>query len=701
MEHANSIPPYHPATFGSSNPRIPSQPTFPQIQPPFPSPQYDDVQDPAPFAMQWNVSSPNPPSSIGSGFTSPGDYGNFPASPPHFPVPSTDHVPVASIYHPTVAFPEPHGGHLSRGPDPYPPILPTRIQSLSSLIAPTIQMPEPQPSVVPQYPEYMQRHHQQQNIWDQGNLAYQSHGHSRTDSHARDQGPAEYGASGTSSSWVPHANPPESDYPGSHAQNRTENHHEQLSQRQSGAFAREHSRLESHRSPSSQRQPQVPILEQSRPTNHSPLRVPSYKSREREQHSSVSRSEQRQNEHLRPPSSPRSSPAHSIDRRHSQFFRPPLSPRSVGSEGPPSYTSSPQLSTTSPRPYVASPASPPAGPGPDSGRIPDMDALTNQMQHGMDFNLQPPSQRRANGSHLSGTTMTSGASGSSASNVDHSERRVKNERLPASQKENYRPDFAYGGMKKALLIGINYTRTPFELKGCIIDVHRTYRFLIEYGGYRKRNIVLLTDDSSEPESLPTRDNIIRCMKALVENAERDDTLFFHYSGHGSQIPDEDDDEDDGMDETIKPLDYEVNGDIVDDELHEILVKPLPDGCRLTALVDSCHSGTILDLPYVYCSDRNTRSIRLEVNKKGLHKATSSDVILFAGCMDAETSEDTIVNGLPVGAMSWAFTDALKENPNQTYQELFNNISKAIKYKHHQTPLLSASHKIDLNKRFVY
>lgn len=30
-----------------------------------------------------------------------------------------------------------------------------------------------------------------------------------------------------------------------------------------------------------------------------------------------------------------------------------------------------------------------------------------------------------------------------------------------------------------------------------------------------------------------------------------------------------------------------------------MVKPLPRGCRLTAIFDSCHSGTALDLPFVY------------------------------------------------------------------------------------------------------
>jgi hypothetical protein len=29
------------------------------------------------------------------------------------------------------------------------------------------------------------------------------------------------------------------------------------------------------------------------------------------------------------------------------------------------------------------------------------------------------------------------------------------------------------------------------------------------------------------------------------------------------------------------------------------VKPLPAGCRLTALYDCCHSGSALDLPYIF------------------------------------------------------------------------------------------------------
>lgn len=50
---------------------------------------------------------------------------------------------------------------------------------------------------------------------------------------------------------------------------------------------------------------------------------------------------------------------------------------------------------------------------------------------------------------------------------------------------------------------------------------------------------------------------------------------------------------------IYPVDFRTAGHIVDDEMHDIMVKALPAGCRLTAIFDSCHSGSALDLPYIY------------------------------------------------------------------------------------------------------
>lgn len=80
-------------------------------------------------------------------------------------------------------------------------------------------------------------------------------------------------------------------------------------------------------------------------------------------------------------------------------------------------------------------------------------------------------------------------------------------------------------------------------------------------------------------------------------------------GHGGQTKDLDGDEPDGFDEVIYPVDFRHNGHITDDEMHRIMVRPLQGGVRLTAIFDSCHSGTALDLPYIY----STQGILKEPN----------------------------------------------------------------------------------------
>lgn len=118
-------------------------------------------------------------------------------------------------------------------------------------------------------------------------------------------------------------------------------------------------------------------------------------------------------------------------------------------------------------------------------------------------------------------------------------------------------------------------------------------------GYAREDMVILTDDQQNAMSQPTKQNIIRAMHWLVKDAKPNDSLFFHYSGHGGQTPDLDGDEDDGYDEVIYPVDFRVVGHIVDDEMHRIMVQSLQPGVRLTAIFDSCHSGSALDLPYIY------------------------------------------------------------------------------------------------------
>lgn len=138
------------------------------------------------------------------------------------------------------------------------------------------------------------------------------------------------------------------------------------------------------------------------------------------------------------------------------------------------------------------------------------------------------------------------------------------------------------------------------------------RFLSERYNYKQEDIVVLLDTpNANARQIPTRANIISAMHWLVAGAQPNDSLFFRaslpsfsslvvsrtkasliadYSGHGGQVKDETGMEDDGYAETIFPVDFKQAGQIVDDEMNYIMVRPLPAGCRLTALYDSCHSG---------------------------------------------------------------------------------------------------------------
>lgn len=157
------------------------------------------------------------------------------------------------------------------------------------------------------------------------------------------------------------------------------------------------------------------------------------------------------------------------------------------------------------------------------------------------------------------------------------------------------------GRMRALFVGINYLNTSSELKGCISDVQNSRRLLIETFGWPEdaRALRTLCDlPQSTPMEFPTRENILRGVRWLVEDAKRGDVLFFHFSGHGCQAPDPTRMESDGMNECIVPgiagcarqyqvlrlcydivkiVDYKDKGIITDDTLFDLMVKPLPEG----------------------------------------------------------------------------------------------------------------------------
>lgn len=123
--------------------------------------------------------------------------------------------------------------------------------------------------------------------------------------------------------------------------------------------------------------------------------------------------------------------------------------------------------------------------------------------------------------------------------------------------------------KKALLIGINYINSPNQLYGCINDVINMRNMLIDAYGYDSNNITVLREYTN---NLPTRANIINNITSIVSQSGNLKELWIHYSGHGSQIGDRNNDETDGLDEIIVPLDYQDSGFITDDVIFNIMKK---------------------------------------------------------------------------------------------------------------------------------
>ncbi|KAJ3227284.1 Ca(2+)-dependent cysteine protease [Clydaea vesicula] len=214
--------------------------------------------------------------------------------------------------------------------------------------------------------------------------------------------------------------------------------------------------------------------------------------------------------------------------------------------------------------------------------------------------------------------------------------------------------------KKVLLIGINYFGQPdVELKGCINDVKNMYKLVTTRWGYKNtpEEMKILTDEKDDPKKLPTKANMLEAFKWLMEDVQAGDSLYIHYSGHGSQQEEDGDDyEEDGMDDTLVPLDFQENGQIVDDDLNDLLVKSLPEGAKLTVFMDCCHSGTILDLPYTF--DKN--GTLSNDPKMGLLGASKGEIVMISGCMETQTSADAKIAGMATGAMSYALLKTIQD-----------------------------------------
>jgi hypothetical protein len=172
---------------------------------------------------------------------------------------------------------------------------------------------------------------------------------------------------------------------------------------------------------------------------------------------------------------------------------------------------------------------------------------------------------------------------------------------------------------------------------------------------------------------------------FARKARAGDTLFFHYSGHGGQVRDQNGDEITGIDSTLVPYDYEKVGQIPDDYIFKYMVNLIPKGAKLFGIMDACHSGSSFDLRYQIHDQSTIRkqdasgewhyeasllNTALLFKEYKQYPKTQAEVYMLSGCQDKQTSADAFING----RYTWALTDCFLKT-------LQNFNKKQMKWKH--------------------
>jgi hypothetical protein len=190
----------------------------------------------------------------------------------------------------------------------------------------------------------------------------------------------------------------------------------------------------------------------------------------------------------------------------------------------------------------------------------------------------------------------------------------------------------------------------------------------------------------------------------IAAGRRGDVLLVHFSGHGSNVPDDDGDEADGRDEILCPSDLDWKDPLRDDWLRKTF-DTLRDGVSLTVITDCCHSGTItravlppdapivaryLPSPLDLIAVESGRRLRGTV-RGGLHKRSGAarrrrDVVavdlpevLITGCRADQTSADAALGGGFHGALTYNLVATIGGTGGPiTYRELHEQTSERLK-----------------------
>lgn len=247
----------------------------------------------------------------------------------------------------------------------------------------------------------------------------------------------------------------------------------------------------------------------------------------------------------------------------------------------------------------------------------------------------------------------------------------------------------------ALVVGINEyqqaqdnagTRSNLSLTGCENDAHAIQSLLTSVFKVQSSNVQLLLSANV------TGNELIKQLIELAKKAKPGDTVLFHYSGHGIQIPSKC--EEDGFDEALLMSDLSV---VLDDDLGEYQRALAARGIHVRFTIDSCYSGGMgrpvtrlsLDGRQVDVGARSVPARDLPDGKpryvaplanlvqKWAHEVKvsnvqGSSVIIFAS-QESQRALEVRTGTNPRGFFTWFLVDSIRKSPSQSLAKLFDEI----------------------------
>lgn len=163
---------------------------------------------------------------------------------------------------------------------------------------------------------------------------------------------------------------------------------------------------------------------------------------------------------------------------------------------------------------------------------------------------------------------------------------------------------------------------------CLRDVENMAKYLIAKCNFDPSNIYLLTTNSSYKPKIPNINHKLSIDMFNLFNEINNKNPHFMVillSGHGFSIRDNNGDEVDGCDEAIN-----IGRQVIDDEIYTNIVTKLK--CNALLLSDTCHSGTMFDIPFVY--NYSTKTYTKQTKRNDIF---NNKIISLSACNDQQLS----------------------------------------------------------------